>query len=585
MCSMRKNEHGRWFKGVECSVLFLPMFVNWMCSVVRTNVIDTAVKCAKSLEKNDVFDPTGSMSTICTTSCVTSGIFSKEPFVTKRVLRGKRRSSLKERLKRGRIYPMRRSDPPLPRGKEYSAEIELHGTDNYKREKRGEGLGKEEGCAQVEKTREGEQGDDEAGGREVGRGGWDSCRVEEEGKCSLIKSVAPVEVGYLGLKKVGLQRHILVSRHIGEGCGRLVRFRVPKHLLLRQIGCSKAPRRARSRVMGDGVEDEGNWPFSKQRTGTSAADWDDVGRRGNGLGLHRWLVTAKHLATWWMLRKIDAAGLLMNSVVTGARGAMGIKFVLQKNDARDEGQVIFLECICNCSSGFGSAGVPLAISRNNTRRWSGGVVNSLIWKNQPAAVRDTERKPNGQDRSSHADRHEVRLKGFDLRDEQGRRKFGLYFFRILGARMMAEAGIDKWRIMDVGRWKTLSVLERYLKGAQYKKVTEVSRKVWGELSENPTKSSTTLEKGLKDVRELLCRVMEKSWSVGFTESRRMNDCWLQSEAVVHVPDVFGLDTSPGMWKTRSGCDFGWSAQKVSRVPIGTGVTKCRRCFEKEVQWA
>ena len=73
-------------------------------------------------------------------------------------------------------------------------------------------------------------------------------------------------------KKVGLQRHILVSRHIGEGCGRLDRCRVPKHLLLRQIGSSKAPRRARPRVMGDGVEDEGNWPFSKQRTGTSAAD-------------------------------------------------------------------------------------------------------------------------------------------------------------------------------------------------------------------------------------------------------------------------------------------------------------------------
>ena len=41
--------------------------------------------------------------------------------------------------------------------------------------------------------------------------------------------------------------------------------------------------------------------------------------------------------------------------------------------------------------------------------------------------------------------------------------------------MMAEAGIDKVRIMDVGRWKTLDVLERYLKGAQYKKVAQVSK--------------------------------------------------------------------------------------------------------------
>ena len=132
---MRKDKHGRWFKGVECSVLFLPMFANWMCSAVRTNAIDTAVKRAKSLEKNNVFDPTGSISTICTASCVTSGTSSKEPFVTKRVLRGERRSSLKVRVKRGCMYSMRRSHPPLPTVKEYSAEIKLHGTDKGRREK------------------------------------------------------------------------------------------------------------------------------------------------------------------------------------------------------------------------------------------------------------------------------------------------------------------------------------------------------------------------------------------------------------------------------------------------------------------
>ena len=56
-----------------------------------------------------------------------------------------------------------------------------------------------------------------------------------------------------------------------------------------------------------------------------------------------------------------------------------------------------------------------------------------------------------------------------------------------------------------------------------------------------------------------------------------------SEAVVHVPGVFGLDTPPGMWKTRCGWYFGRSAPKVSQVPIGTVGSKCRRCFEKEVQ--
>ena len=86
-----------------------------------------------------------------------------------------------------------------------------------------------------------------------------------------------------------------------------------------------------------------------------ARQTDDAGRRGNGLGMHRWLATAKH---HWRKEfgcrgyvvdaagEIDTAGLVMNSVVTGARGAVGIKFALQKNDAR------CLECICSCSSGF-----------------------------------------------------------------------------------------------------------------------------------------------------------------------------------------------------------------------------------------
>ena len=39
---------------------------------------------------------------------------------------------------------------------------------------------------------------------------------------------------------------------------------------------------------------------------------------------------------------------------------------------------------------------------------------------------------------------------------------------------MAKAGIDKLRIIDVGPWKRLSVLERYMKAAQCKKVAEVA---------------------------------------------------------------------------------------------------------------
>ena len=99
------------------------------------DAIDTAVMRAQSLDKNDVLGPTGSTSTICTASCVTSGTSSKELFVTKRVLRGTRRSSLKVKVKRGR-YPIRSSDPLLPRGKEHAAEIKLHGTDKEKQKEK-----------------------------------------------------------------------------------------------------------------------------------------------------------------------------------------------------------------------------------------------------------------------------------------------------------------------------------------------------------------------------------------------------------------------------------------------------------------
>ena len=50
-------------------------------------------------------------------------------------------------------------------------------------------------------------------------------------KCSLSKSVVPVEVGYLRqvVEEAGLQRHVLIKRHAGNGCGRPDRLRVPKH--------------------------------------------------------------------------------------------------------------------------------------------------------------------------------------------------------------------------------------------------------------------------------------------------------------------------------------------------------------------
>ena len=140
------------------------------------------------------------------------------------MLRGERWSALKAKVKEGRTYPMRRSDLPLPRGKEYGAEIKMHG----------EGKGR------------------------MGQG-----QVVEE---------------------AGIPRHMSDKRHVRETGGRIDGLSVPKHLLLREIGGSKTPRRARP-VTWEMELKLREFGRSASRGLARAADGDHAGRRGNGSGL------------------------------------------------------------------------------------------------------------------------------------------------------------------------------------------------------------------------------------------------------------------------------------------------------------
>ena len=121
---------------------------------------------------------------------------------------------------------------------------------------------------------------------------------------------------------------------------------------------------------------------------------------------------------------------------------------------------------------------------------------------------------------------------------------------------MAKAGIDKLRIIDVGRWKTLSVLERYLKAAQYKKVvSEVS-----ELADEFTVSSTALEDGLKDVKEFL--------SPGIGEAVESSDWTCHQGGGRHV----AVDSSAGLLRRCPGFQSGQLGQRV-------GDSSKKRCGE------
>ena len=58
--------------------------------------------------------------------------------------------------------------------------------------------------------------------------------------------------------EAGMPRHTSDKRDVREGCGRTDGLRIPKHLHSRVVGGIKSLRRAQSRDLGNGIEDEGN---------------------------------------------------------------------------------------------------------------------------------------------------------------------------------------------------------------------------------------------------------------------------------------------------------------------------------------
>ena len=90
---------GRWFKGVEFSVFFLNVFVNWSVLQLGATATDAVrVFFAESLATKADVGPLGSKSSVGIGSWVTSGASSRVSLVTMRMLRGKRWSSMKVKV-------------------------------------------------------------------------------------------------------------------------------------------------------------------------------------------------------------------------------------------------------------------------------------------------------------------------------------------------------------------------------------------------------------------------------------------------------------------------------------------------------
>ena len=83
---------------------------------------------------------------------------------------------------------------------------------------------------------------------------------------------------------------------------------------------------------------------------------------------------------------------------------------------------------------------------------------------QRATRPDKQRRPDGQDGrgdgSCHVGGPRSQIEGVcfeEIWKRQEEVSMG-HFFSILGARMMARTGIEQLKFIDVGRWKTVSLL-------------------------------------------------------------------------------------------------------------------------------
>ena len=182
------------------------------------------------------------------------------------------------------------------------------------------------------------------------------------------------------------------------------------------------------------------------------------------------------VATWWMLREIEAAQLRICDVIPHTNGIIGLRFDLQKNDCEGAGETVYLQCICGTERVEYCPTCALHEQVSMVQRRAGefsriSECHLPLFPKQSGGILEKKMVVRFIEEVATND-------GIPLKTATGKRRFGGHFFRILGATWLCERGIARERIMALGRWKSGAV-DRYLRNTPLKNVFTISRDVAG----------------------------------------------------------------------------------------------------------
>lgn len=156
------------------------------------------------------------------------------------------------------------------------------------------------------------------------------------------------------------------------------------------------------------------------------------------------------LASWWMLREIEANNLTLECIRFDSDLAH-LELPTSKVDPTGRGTTRSLCCTCSSTS---SRLCPYHLLKDQVA-WARRHATS----NSSPLFRTTTGEPATKKATGQTITRMAELLGLDLVTKSGAPRFTGHTFRVTGAMFLASSGIDVWRIQIHGRWGSDTVLK------------------------------------------------------------------------------------------------------------------------------
>ena len=291
-------------------------------------------------------------------------------------------------------------------------------------------------------------------------------------------------------------------------------------------------------------------------------------------------VSATILASWWLLREIEASRARRKHVtIEIATLKASWRLPSSKTDQAALGATRSHTCACSVHT---KRLCPFHVLLEHLDRLPDGPEQLLF-----PAEDGLESTKKGW-----ADTFEAIAKRLQLPTvhDNGARAYTGHSARVTGARFMAMRNIELWRIQLFGRWGS-DVFLHYIQDAPVAQLDRLALESTAAMSVRKAQEElSTLQQRIKDCKATFMP----------PESQMLEDC----EASVHlsVPDenlpgvnflntakggryhitlIYKLDIHPRRWRTRCGWPFGKNQAEYricKDIPVNTAHLRCSKCF-------